>query len=337
MKKYTVSVIVPNRNGEKYIANCIKSILKEKEGNYEIVIVDDGSIDTSIKKIKPFTKYENVSLIQLDKPGGVAKARNIAVKQSSGDCLLFLDLDTEITPGWFENTVSFFKRNKKAGIGLVKLLIAGTKHFDSTGELISSFGLLVERCNREEDQGQFDREEFVFSGKTAGMIVRREVFKFLGGFDEDYEIYMEDTDLCWRCWLSGYHVMYTPFIVVSHAYGTKPKSYYRFHKIYYRGSKNTILMHVKNLGITRLIFVLPIQYFIWITLLISTTLKGDRKKAHALFSGITTSMALIPKTLSKRAQVQSTRKCSDKKLFTIVGTHRPLSYFLTKAQIYVNN
>ena len=182
-----VSVVIANRNGDKFIGECLKSLLKEK-GNYEIVVVDDASGDGSVEVIKQY-KDKRIKLIGLRKRVGAAKARNRGVKQASGEYLFFVDNDTVVRTGWNKEIGNFFERNKDTGAAQVKLLKMHTSKYDSAGEMISSLGFLVERARRADDIGQFDQEEEIFSGKSAGMIIRREVFKDLGGFDSDYVIF----------------------------------------------------------------------------------------------------------------------------------------------------
>ena len=329
-----VSVVIANKNGEKFLERCLVSVLVEK-GNFEVIVVDDGSdLAVSLGGVVTLGK---VKVIRLDKSVGAAEARNVGVKNSTGKYVLFLDVDTKIHLGWYKEILSFFKRNKKTGAAQVKLLTMGTKKFDSAGEHTGQFGFLVERARGAKDVGQFDKEVEIFSGKSAGMIIRREVFKKLEGFDIDYQIFLEDTDLFWRVWLLGWEVRFCPRVVVEHAYLTKEKSFdhYVQNRVFYRGARNTVMNLVKNLGWKRALWVVPVNVFCWLLLGVVFFLKGEFKRGWAMFAGVGWNVLNFYKVLGKRSLVQSGRKISDEDLFLRVGIKRGLGYYLGKALTYL--
>ncbi len=332
MDKIIVSVIIANKNGEKFLRRCLDSILEE-EGNYEVVVVDDGSTDNSVEFLE---SYKNINLVKLDKNLGAAGARNLGVRRSIGKYLLFLDADTKIKPGWFDGVTNFFERNKLAGAAQVKLLTMKTNKFDYAGDMMGSMGFLIERARGAEDDGQFDEEKPIFSGKSAGMIMRRKVFNELKGFDEDYQIFLEDTDLFWRTWLAGYRVFFAPEIVVWHAFWTdeKPFDHYIDNQLYFRGCRNMITTQIKNFGTKRLWWNLPLLIFSWKVIALIFLFKGKPERFVALMKGIWWNIANLRKTLQKRVKIQQTRKISDKELFNWVGQSRGLNYYLGKLIAY---
>lgn len=338
MAKPTVSVIIANKNGEKFLKRCLDSILLEI-GNYEVVVVDDGSNDSSVEVVKThFGKNEKLKLIVLKSNVGAAKARNLGVTASKGGYLLFLDADTKIKQGWYRETVGFFEKNRMAGAAQAKLLTMNTKKYDYAGDLMGSFGFLIERARGANDIGQFDKTTYIFSGKSAGMIIRRNVFEKLGGFDEDYQIFLEDTDLFWRTWLSGYKVMFMPTIVVWHAYWTdeKPFSHYIDNQVFYRGCRNMIATQIKNFGVVRLFWNLPLVICTWMVLAIVFLVKGKPERFLALIEGVAWNIINLRKTLNKRNLIQKSRKISDNDLFRLVGTCRSLGYYLGKLRAYTS-
>jgi GT2 family glycosyltransferase len=331
-----VSVVIANKNGERFIKNCLGSILRER-GNYEVVVVDDGSTDRSVEYLdRVEKKTSRLRVIRLPRNVGAAEARNIGVKNTTGKYILFLDVDTIIKSGWYREVLSFFRRNKGAGAAQVKLLTMGSKRYDSAGELMGPFGFLIERARGASDKGQFDEEVKIFSGKSAGMIVRREVFENLSGFDRDYKVFLEDTDLFWRVWLSGWEVRFAPRVVVEHAFWTKlkPFKHYIDNRVFYRGARNTITNLVKNLGKERW-WVVVVNVFLWLVLGVVFCLRLDFKKGWAMFSGVGWNVFFIFKVLKKRRRVQETRKILDEDLFKMVGGRRSLSYYFNKAKAYV--
>lgn len=100
-----ISVIIPAHNEEKYILRTVQSVKNQRFKNFEIIVVDDGSTD----KTASIVKNEVDFVVSLKKKSGAARARNMGVKKSSGEMLVFLDADTILSPGVLEE----IERNKK--------------------------------------------------------------------------------------------------------------------------------------------------------------------------------------------------------------------------------
>lgn len=101
MKKPYFSVIIPLYNKEKYVENALLSILNQKFSDFEIIIVNDGSTDKSVSKVKPFLT-ENIRLIEHDKNKGLSAARNTGIKNSTASYIAFLDADDLWLPTFLE-------------------------------------------------------------------------------------------------------------------------------------------------------------------------------------------------------------------------------------------
>ena len=112
MGKGKVSVIIPAYNTELYIENCIESVEKQTYKNFEIIVVNDGSTDLTLDKInKCISKYDNIKLINITNHGQ-GYARNIALKHSTGDYILFLDSDDFIERITLEQCVEKIEEDK---------------------------------------------------------------------------------------------------------------------------------------------------------------------------------------------------------------------------------
>ena len=333
-----VSVIIANYNGEKFLTECLNSLLREKSSDFEVIIVDDASTDKSIALLKnKFGREKRLKLVALTKNVGAAKARNMGVENSSGKYLFFLDNDTKTKRGWLDVIPMFFSTNKKTGIAQAKILKMGTNRFDYAGDCIGPFGFLIERARSAKDKGQFDKEENIFALKSAAMIARRDVFNELKGFDSDYKIFWEDTDIAWRTWLLGYRVLFAPKITVWHAYGTKEKNsrLYIRNQVIYRGCKNNITTLIKNLGPARLVATLPINVGCWIILAILFLLRPRPIKSLAIIRAILWNVLFIPQVWRKRSKIQKNRKINDKELFSLVSSKKNIYYYLGKGLAYI--
>ena len=102
-----VSIIIPLYNAEKTIERCLDSILKQKTSfKYEIIVVDDGSKDNSLEKLKDYKRF--IKLIK-ETNGGPGKARNIGIRESSANFLLFVDSDDYVADNFVETFLTVQK------------------------------------------------------------------------------------------------------------------------------------------------------------------------------------------------------------------------------------
>ncbi|MDA1317551.1 MAG: hypothetical protein O3B87_06070, partial [bacterium] len=209
--------------------------------------------------------------------------------------------------------------------------------YDYAGDYISSFGFLVERAEGAQDVGQFDTIEKIFSVRGAAMIMRKDVFNEVGGFDEDYGYYWEEPDIAWRIWLHGYEVYFLPSVTVYHAFGTDEKQieYYLDNDIIFKGCRNAITTMIKNFEAKNLFFRFPIHILFWLVLSVPIFIKGEFSKSYAIWRGVFWNLFHIYKTCSKRARIQSSRTRTDDELFHLVGSVKPMKYYLSKAISFV--
>lgn len=314
------SVIIVNLNGKRYLNQCLKSVLKNNYKNFEIIIVDNHSTDGSLDYI-PDTK---IKVIRLTKNFGPAYARNQAAKQATGQILAFLDNDTEVDPNWLVEAEKEFHHKPKIGCIQSKLLLLDHKNkFDYAGDYLNQFGLLTHRATYGDlDTGQFDQKAIIFAAKSAGMFIRKNVFIRIGGFDDKYFIYMEETDLCWRSWLSGYQTLYLPTSVVYHGFSGSFKLLNQKlanYNLFFHGTKNYILTNIKNLSFPNLVFVIPKQLFIYFIYSFYLLLFNHSPINFLLIHrAIIWNITHIRQTLSIRHQIQNSRVLSDKQLFSYI-------------------
>lgn len=106
-----LSIIVPVYNAEKYLKKCIESIFDNLENSFEVIIINDGSNDSSLKIIEELMKkYTNIVLIN-NFNNGVSYSRNIGIKKSKGDYIMFVDADDELKKNWFDETKKYMSEN----------------------------------------------------------------------------------------------------------------------------------------------------------------------------------------------------------------------------------
>ena len=103
-----VSIITPSYNSSRFIEECVGSVISQTYDNWELLIVDDYSIDNSLQILKKYND-KRIQLIELDKNVGAAKARNVAIRKAKGKYIAFLDSDDLWEPQKLEKQISFME------------------------------------------------------------------------------------------------------------------------------------------------------------------------------------------------------------------------------------
>lgn len=317
-----VSVVIVNYNGKFLLENCLRSILDSNENNFEIVVVDNGSSDGSREHIDAV--FRDVSLplkwVALDRNYGPSRARNDGVKVTRGEYIAFLDNDTCVHPQWISHALDLFKTDALIGCLQCKLLLMDQKDcFDYAGEFLGSNGFLVQQASYHEvDRGQFDLPVEILAAKSAGMFIRKSVFEEISGFDEDYFIYMEETDLGWRSWMAGYRTLFCPKSVVFHKFSSSSVVLSADRHAYntrFHGTKNYIMTLLKNLGPLRLLTILPVHVFVWFMFSLFLLVTGKFRSSWHVAKGGGWCAIKIRSILKKRSKIQSHRVLNDNELF----------------------
>lgn len=219
-----VSIIVPTAYSRPEIfKRCIDSVVgKTAYDNYEIIIIDNskGKLDKEIA-IPQGTSNIKSRIIRFDEPFNYARINNHGARAAAGEYLLFLNDDTEAINGdWIEAMLEHCQR-KEIGIAGAKLLYPdGTVQHG--GIFFTGCRDVVARHNfrfAKDDAGKYGFLQAVrnVSAVTgACMMVRRDVFTELGGFDEKLVVECNDSDLCLRALEKGYRIAWTPFARLIH-------------------------------------------------------------------------------------------------------------------------
>ncbi|MCQ9626461.1 glycosyltransferase family 2 protein [Cetobacterium somerae] len=106
-----VSIVVPIYNGEKYINRCLESILNQSYKDFEVILIDDGSKDSSLKKLCDYEKKDTRIRVFTQKNSGPSAARNRGIKESEGEYLIFIDIDDYVSEFYLEKNL--LKMDKK--------------------------------------------------------------------------------------------------------------------------------------------------------------------------------------------------------------------------------
>jgi len=217
-----LSIIVLSYNTKNLTLKCIESLIdqykKELEnGEIEVILVDNASSDGSIKAIQNYNS--KFKIVQNERNVGFAKGCNIGAKNARGKYLLFLNSDTEVLDGGFLRMVNFLDENEYVGILGGKLLNKDGSPQPSCGKFYNLFSLFLMLIGMERfgflktSPQKIEKLDWVSGGC---MMVRKNFFERLEGFDEHFFMYMEDMELCYRAKGLGFSTFFYPNVKVLH-------------------------------------------------------------------------------------------------------------------------
>lgn len=210
-----VSVIIPNWNGKELLAVSLPSLNKQSYKNFEIIVIDNGSIDGSTDYIKKH--FPGVKVIKLQKNIGFAPAVNLGIKAAAGEYIILINNDTRIKKDCLKYLVKAADDHSEAGMVAAKMLnFYNPKIIDSAGDFIDAVGHANNIGLGEKDGEKFNKEGYVFLVTGGGGLFKKKAIEKVGLFDGDYFAYFEDVDWCFRAQLLGFKGWYEPKAVIYH-------------------------------------------------------------------------------------------------------------------------
>lgn len=331
-----ISIVIVAFNGWEYSNRCLFSIHNNSYSNYEVIFVNDGSTDGTNMGMEEWAKQEyRIKYLNYPCNGGPALRRNQALECAKGKYIAFLDNDTEQDRNWLVNAVRTMESNPMVGVGQCKLLLLNDKNrFDYAGDYLDqNNGFLIQIADFGElDRGQYDHIGEIFAAKSAGMIARKDVLDIVGGFDKDYFIYMEETDLCWRIRLAGYKVIFIPDSIIYHAFVGSGKMFRKdvVYRSRFHGCKNYIMTHIKNLNLGNLLIIIPIHLLAWLGIAGVVLLRRRYKEFWCIIEAFGWNVLWLKENIRKRKNIQKKRIISDCVLFSLIARKKTWSYFFFK-------
>lgn len=262
-----LSIIVVNWNAKDALRKCLKSIYNTVNIPPEIIIIDNNSSDESASMIK--TEFPNVLLLKQKKNLGFSKASNIGFKFSKGKYILFLNPDVILLKDSVNKMVKFLDIHPQAGIIGPKILREdGTIDFYQKRRFPTNFHHFLEiflikkliDWSKKKLLAKKKKPCYKKTGKCESlvgccMLMKRETFTLMEGFDEQVPMYLDDIDICFRCREKGLDNFYLEEAKIIHIgqHSTKKARNYKMydvlniqaHKVFYRKhySRMTVLLY----------------------------------------------------------------------------------------------
>ena len=216
-----VSIIIPTRDRADLLDMCLNSVLRKSTyENYEIIVVDNGSVEEETEKLLDRQPKDRVRVIRDDSPFNYSRLNNLAVEKSNGNVICLMNNDIEVlTPDWLEEMLSFAMQ---PDIGCVGARLWYPDGRLQHGGVILGLGGVAGHSHKylpKGAPGYFGRavlHQSLSAVTGACLMVRREVYERNNGLDEEFAVAFNDVDFCLRVRESGYRNVWTPCAEMIH-------------------------------------------------------------------------------------------------------------------------
>jgi GT2 family glycosyltransferase len=293
------AVIVAHDSGP-HLGCAVESLLAQTRRPDRIVVVDNASIDGAGKSVA--RRHEQVELIRLEKNIGFAAASNLGVRRAH-DCewVALVNPDAVPEPEWLERLLDAAERHPKFAFFASRLVSAeDAQVLDGAGDAYHVSGFAWRRGHGRRADESETRE--VFSACAAAALYRRGAFLEVGGFDESFFCYFEDTDLGFRLRLTGRRCLYVGSAVAKHIGYTstgRASDFTLFHQ-----QRNCTWTYVKNMPWPLALLYLPQHLLFQLLVLVWATLRG---RGRIVLRAHLAAIRALPDLLQVRRSVQRAR------------------------------
>jgi GT2 family glycosyltransferase len=318
----SLSVVIPTARAGADLERCLRSLADQEHEHVEVVVVDNGSPGVSAQGVRVLRNDENL---------GFVSACNQGIAASSGELILLLNDDTVVEPGALRALVDTLERRPAWGACQAKLLLLDDPaRLDTAGSFLTSTGFLLHR-GAFGAADLFSETDEIFAAKGAALLVRRRALADAGVFDPRFFAYFEETDLCWRLWLTGWAVGFAAEAPVLHALGRTaselPSAFVQFHSY-----KNRIRTLIKNLGAARLAWMLPLHLSLCAALVGWYAVRGRPAVSGGILRALWWNAVHGRDTLRERRRVQARRRVPDRELMPRIMRRASVRTFLFYAR-----
>jgi GT2 family glycosyltransferase len=300
-----VAVVVVNANAGEYLLRTLESLARQTVAPVRTIVVDNASTDGSADAVRE--RFPGVELIALDRNVGFAAGNNAGFRHAA-DCDWFalLNPDAFAEPDWLEQLLAAGHRRPEYAFFGSRMLRATAPHeLDGAGDAyhVSGVAWRLDHGRPADALGLEERE--IFSPCAAAAFYRRDAIEDVGGFDERFFCYYEDTDLAFRLRLRGHRCLYVPAAVVHHV-GSGLSGVESDFTVYH-SHRNLVWTYVKNMPGILLWLYLP-QHLLANALALGWYV--SRGRARAILSAQRDAVLGLGATLRERRAVQGGRLAS---------------------------
>jgi GT2 family glycosyltransferase len=323
----SVSLIVLNYNGEAVILDCLKAIDTQTFRDFELIIVDNNSNDSSVDLIERFKRHFTLKLktSYLKENVGFSSGNLEGLKYAEGEYIVLLNNDTEADKYWLEELVKAMNEHPEVGICASKIIAYGRDVIDSAGD---GYTTLLKGFKRGEGGNieRFNQQEYVFGACSGAALYRKNMLEEIGFLDKDFFLIHEDTDLNFRAQLYGWKVLYVPTALVYHKVRSSIGHMSEI-AVYYT-LRNSEFVRIKNVPFSVFLRCLPEFIIGTITEFIYFTIKHRRLRLY--FKAKADVLRMFPEMLKKRAVIMRNKKVNYSYLLSIITSIWQKDFLMSK-------
>lgn len=268
-----ISIIIVTYNSSDYIKRCLTVLLKSISEIDQVIVVDNNSSDGTLIILSEFDK--KIELIINDKNSGYAGGNNLGIEYAKNDYVLFVNPDVEVTEGFLEELLSCIDDQNVAAVQPLVLISGSEKTINLTGKSLHFTGL--EWCtncllNYKPDDLS---KSYIDAVSGSCFLIKKDLYISSGGFDNEYFMYGEDSDLSWRLRALDYKLIFCPSSIVYHDYKflVDKKNLSLKLKFYYV-ERNRLINVLTNYQFSTLILLFPAMVITEFGLCLYATING---------------------------------------------------------------
>jgi len=254
----TVTFIIITYNSKNFISKCINSILIQSHKNFEIIIIDNNSNDSTLDIINSFKGDIPIKIISNNENIGYGNAINQNIKNISSEFIAVLNADVYLEKNWTINLIKSFVDNDLS-VMASGLIYSPDNSIQSTGGCMDQFGAVFHRNSLLTKTKNLDNQSPFFFIDGSTFLIKTDFFK-KNYFDPNLFLYYEDVDLSWRIHMLKYKINFVSTAVAYHDIGHKNKK--MTSKKFLYTARNRLYVCQKNLPSKKIFKIIPAIVFL---------------------------------------------------------------------------
>ncbi|WP_026632564.1 glycosyltransferase family 2 protein [Dyadobacter alkalitolerans] len=293
MNRSSVSIIILNWNGYDVTRECLESLYQIDHDNYHIVLVDNGSHDGSVEKIRAEFGDLKLDILDLKKNLGFTGGNNegivFAKEKYNSDYYLLLNNDTTVEPNFLTEMLKTFDNNPKCYAVVPKIYFSHAPNviWFAGGKISPVTGIVKHYGIDQQDTGKYDEGKTIEYMNGCCALISSASIESVGVLDNIFFANTEDVDYSMRIIKSGHTIEYNPKAVIYHKFNHTFKSNRGKWLAFYLTARNKILLQKKHYSSMKL----PVFYLVfgvrWVLYLtVKLTISGDHKSVKAIYWGV---------------------------------------------------
>ena len=300
------SILITSFRSLRFLEECLGSLVNLEGPAYEVLFLENGSPEPEADWVEKNIVDPRFRVFRLPQTRFFTGGVNFLAERALGEFVVLFNSDTRVDPNWLKILDTYLQATGFEGANSD---VREMTHPEKPGDesfCVDPFGLTHYVPIRKSDA-------MPLVARGLGLAMKRHIFNRLGALDDDFKMYFEDIDLCWRAGLQNYRIGYAPGAILYHVgQGSSVKSFFIWNR--FRGRRNRIWTFVKNAGPVLLAVFIPAHLLICLFSIMSNLVIGRFRNSVAETAALAAAIYHIRIPLSKRGDIQRKRRISDAEL-----------------------